>query len=92
MKDDFLTSNDLWKIYFYTHLLTAGVALLIGWTQFASKLRTKSIKTHRAIGKIYLAPVMISLITAIYIGFYATGAIITITGIVLIGAFGITQH
>ncbi len=85
MKGDLLTSNALWKICFYTHLLTGGVALLIGWAQFSSKLRSKSIKTHRAIGKVYLASVMISSITAIYIGFYATGGIITITGMVLIG-------
>lgn len=85
MKGDLLTSNSPWKICFYTHLLTGGVALLIGWVQFSSKLRSKSIKTHRAIGKIYLTSVMISSLTAIYIGFYATGGIITITGMVLIG-------
>jgi hypothetical protein len=36
MKGDLLTSNALWKICFYTHLLTGGVALLIGWAQFSS--------------------------------------------------------
>ncbi len=85
MKSDLLTSNALWKMCFYIHLLTGGIALLIGWTQFSSKLRSKSIKAHRVIGKIYLTSVMISSLTAIYIGFYATGGIITITGMVLIG-------
>ena len=60
IKTEMILSNLFWKIGFHIHIIFAAVALLIGWMQFISKLRIKSIKIHKGIGKIYIVSVLIS--------------------------------
>ena len=50
-------------------------SLLVGWSQFSSKLRKKNLTLHRNIGKIYLLSVLISGPCGIYIAQFATGGI-----------------
>ncbi len=78
-------SNMVWKIGFYGHISFGGLALLTGWSQFSKKIRTKNLKLHRNLGKIYVLSVFISGICAVYIGFFATGGIITALGFILLG-------
>jgi uncharacterized membrane protein len=80
-----LLTNTLWNIVFYTHITLGGIALLIGWTQFSSKIRTRNLLLHKQIGKIYLIAVILSSIAGIYIGFYATGGIISSSGFICLG-------
>jgi uncharacterized membrane protein len=80
-----LLKNDLWNIAFYTHILLGGLALLIGWTQFSSKIRDTSITLHRRIGKLYVIAVLLSSIAGICIGFFATGGIATSLGFICLG-------
>ncbi|MFT5167375.1 MAG: putative membrane protein [Saprospiraceae bacterium] len=84
-KSTALLADALWNISFYTHISLGGIALLIGWTGFSKKLRTKNIEIHRNIGKAYIAAVLLSAIGGIYIGFFATGGIITSTGFISLG-------
>ena len=42
-KPDILLSNVFWNVGFYTHIIFGGIALLIGWAQFSTKLRNKNI-------------------------------------------------
>lgn len=80
--------NDfVWNTGFYGHIIFGGLALLIGWLQFSEKLRKKNIKVHRNIGKVYMIAVLISGICSIYIGFYATGGLISASGFISLGIF-----
>jgi uncharacterized membrane protein len=80
-----LLSNTFWNIGFYTHILLGGFALLIGWIQFSSKTRKNNISLHRLIGKLYVIAVIFSSIAGIYIGFFATGGIVTSLGFIGLG-------
>ena len=89
-KSNELLTNTIWNIAFYTHIILGGVALLIGWLQFNSKLRIKNLSVHRAIGKIYIMCVLPSSLAGIGIGFFATGGFITATGFICLGIIWFT--
>ncbi|MCH4824401.1 DUF2306 domain-containing protein [Gramella lutea] len=82
-KSQDILNNVTWNYAFYGHIILGGVALLIGWTQFSSRLRRKHIKVHRTIGKLYLLSVLISGLCGIYIAQYATGGITNVIGFTL---------
>lgn len=84
-KSQELLNNTLWNIGLYGHLTLGGIALFIGWTQFSSKLRKKRMNLHRALGKAYVISVLISGICAVYIGFYATGGMVSSVGFISLG-------
>jgi len=84
-KSDALLQDNLWNIGFYTHIIFGGIALLIGWIQFSKKLRLKNVTIHRNIGKLYIITVLASSIAGIYIGFFATGGIVSELGFILLG-------
>lgn len=75
----------VWNIAFYTHIVLGGIALLIGWTQFSPKVRLKNLRLHRQLGKVYLIAVLLSAITGIYIGFFATGGLTASMGFIALG-------
>lgn len=81
---ELLTSTS-WNIAFYIHIILGGIALLTGWTQFSSKMREKNLALHRQMGKVYVISVMFSSLAGIYIGFFATGGIISATGFICLG-------
>ena len=85
MKDDILLHNVLWNIGFYTHISFGGLALLIGWVQFNKRIRKRNINIHRKIGKLYIIAVVFSSLTAVYVGFYATGGVVAATGFIILG-------
>jgi len=72
--------NQVWSLFFHQHILLGGVALLIGWTQFSKKIRSKNISLHRTIGKVYVAACLLSGCAGLYIAFYATGGLIASLG------------
>ena len=80
-----LLENQLWNIGFYGHITFGGIALLTGWSQFSKKIRSRNLKLHRNLGKIYVVSALISGICAIYIGFYATGGFIAAAGFISLG-------
>lgn len=75
-----LLADNLWNVLFYTHIILGGIALLIGWLQFNKKLRVKNLNLHRKVGKIYVISVLLSAISGLYIGYFATGGIIAKSG------------
>ncbi len=89
-KSNELLSNTAWNIGFYTHIILGGIALLIGWIQFSSKLRLQNLSIHRVIGKIYVACVLPASLAGIGIGFFATGGLITATGFICLGIIWFT--
>jgi len=84
-KSDELLLNVIWNTGFYTHIILGGIALLIGWLQFSTKLRLNNLSLHRTIGKIYIVAVLLSSLAGIGIGFFATGGWITSTGFIGLG-------
>ena len=79
-----LLASTFWRVQFYTHISFGGLALLIGWVQFSKKIREKNITLHRNIGKVYVLSVILSGISGLYIGYYATGGIISASGFMLL--------
>lgn len=80
-----LLADTVWNIGFYGHIILGGVALMTGWSQFSQKIRTKNLKLHRNLGKIYVLAVLISGVCAVYIGFFATGGLIPSVGFICLG-------
>jgi len=59
-KSNEILTSTIWNIAFYIHIILGGLALLIGWLQFNSKIRIKRVKLHRLIGKVYIVSVFFS--------------------------------
>ncbi len=84
-KSQELLNNLAWNIGFYGHIIFGGISLLIGWIQFSTHIRNTRITWHKNVGKTYLIAVLISGICSIYIGFFATGGFISMSGFILLG-------
>lgn len=84
-KTETLLTNSIWRLGFYTHIIMGGIALAVGWMQFSKKIRTRNLKLHKIIGKVYLYAVLLSGTAGIGIGFFATGALIPVLGFVSLG-------
>src|ERR1700761_6584402 len=48
----------VWKAAFYTHVFSAIVALLAGFTQFSKDFLKQNRGLHRLMGKIYVADIL----------------------------------
>ncbi len=70
-KPAWLLTDTFWNVAFYTHIILGGLALLIGWVQFSSKLRIKTPLLHRQVGKIYVGSVLLSSLAGFYIALFA---------------------
>jgi len=84
-KSEELLSDTIWNTGFYGHIILGGLALLIGWLQFSEKIRIYNIGLHRKIGITYVIAVLISGVCGLYIGFYATGGIVSQLGFISLG-------
>lgn len=80
-----ISSNQIWRIAFYGHIIFGGLALLTGWSQFSKKLRSRKLNLHRNLGKIYVVAVLISGSCGVYIGFFADGGLIPALGFICLG-------
>lgn len=80
-----LLTNTFWNIGFYTHIILGGLALLTGWTQFNSNFRNRNLSLHRRMGMVYIVAVVLSSISGIYIGFFATGGFLSSLGFITLG-------
>ena len=85
-KTEALLANTGWNIGFYVHILAGGLALLLGWSQFSSRLRNHSLSLHRSIGKIYVAAAVLSGTAGFLIAFSATGGRVATGGFAALAA------
>jgi uncharacterized membrane protein len=85
-----ILESTIWNIAFRLHIFPGGIALLTGWSQFNSKLRTTRLSLHRTLGKIYVAAVLISGLAGLYIAFYATGGMVSQWGFGLLAVAWLT--
>ncbi|PZR37081.1 MAG: hypothetical protein DI538_12990 [Azospira oryzae] len=81
-KDNSILDSLYWNSAFYIHIILGGVALLVGWLQFSSKLRKRYLHIHRNTGKVYVITAILSAVAGLYIAFYATGGIIAKVGFI----------
>jgi uncharacterized membrane protein len=84
-KSDELLNSIFWNSGFYIHIVLGGLALLIGWIQFSSKMRAKRIILHRQIGKVYVISSLLSGLASLYVAFYSTGGPIASLGFACLG-------
>lgn len=79
-----MSLDNLWYVMVYIHIVTSISAICTGWLQFIGKLRAKSIRAHRALGKIYSYCVLLGGVSGIYLSFYATGGWVSSVGFLLL--------
>ncbi|MFT0716169.1 DUF2306 domain-containing protein [Flagellimonas lutimaris] len=84
-KSNELLASKIWKMGFYGHISFGGIALLTGWSQFIKKLRAKRLNLHRNIGKIYVISALLSGLCGVYLGFFATGGLVSAIGFISLG-------
>lgn len=66
-----------WKIAFYVHISSSFLVILAGLTQFSNTILKKYPRTHRNIGKLYVAVILfISGPSGLLMAFYANGGIL----------------
>ena len=63
---------EIWKLFFFPHILLGILALLIGAYQLTNKSR-RNRKLHRLLGRIYGFAVFVNVLVVPYISLYATG-------------------
>jgi pimeloyl-ACP methyl ester carboxylesterase len=85
LKEDTVLQDMAWKVNFNIHIVSGGIAMLIGWMQFSQKLLRKHPNWHRSIGKIYFIAGLSCGLSGIVVGFYAHGGPIAQMGFVLAG-------
>jgi len=85
-----LVADSVWHTLFYTHITFGGIAMLTGWTQFSTRLRSRYLNMHRLLGKIYVIAVVLSSGAGLYIAFFASGGIICATGFGLLAILWFT--
>lgn len=79
-KTNYVLNQPLWNVAFYFHIISAGIALLIGWSQFSDKIRTNKVKIHRLLGKIYVIASLFGALAGAYLSFYATAGLLSTFG------------
>lgn len=84
-KGDVLLKDVLWNVSFYIHIITGGLALLIGWLQFSRKFRLRQQSIHRTVGKLYAVLAVFSSIAGIHLAFFAFGGPIARSGFGCLG-------
>lgn len=73
-KPDSIVSSFWWRTGFHAHVLSGGIALAVGWTQFVDAWRTRFPQLHRVTGSMYVVLVLVSGVSALGISpFSSTG-------------------
>lgn len=86
-KNPILLDNRWYQFGFYTHIISGGVALLTGWSQFSKRWRQRYLNTHRVLGKIYVVAALLASASGFAIAFFATGGWTSVWGFALLGLF-----
>ena len=60
LKSEAVVSDEWWRLAFYSHIITGGVALSVGWSQFVNSWRQHHPEIHRSVGKVYVFMVCVS--------------------------------
>jgi uncharacterized membrane protein (DUF2068 family) len=69
-----------WKMYFYMHIFSSSISLLVGFIQFLPRIRQEKINFHKILGFIYLVFVLVGGFSALKISPYVTGGVVSSLG------------
>lgn len=84
LKSPEVLKSKLWWFFLYVHIVSGGIAILIGWIQFNKNLLQKRVNWHRNIGKLYIISALLCALSGFYIGFYATGGWLAALGFIMV--------
>ncbi|CAM3926152.1 DUF2306 domain-containing protein [Cohnella lubricantis] len=70
--DDPSFPYEMWKLFFYPHIVLGTIALLIGTYQLTRRSRLNPNR-HRILGRIYGISILLNVLVVPYIALYATG-------------------
>lgn len=83
-KQDYI-GNPIWMFAFYTHVFSAVVALMAGFTQFSKQFLQDHRQWHRWFGRVYVVVVLLINVPAgLIMGIYANGGMIGKTAFLLL--------
>lgn len=82
LKNPTILNSKTWYFFLYMHIISGGIAILVGWIQFNQKIRTKWTYMHRTIGKFYFLSAILCSLSGIYVGYFATGGWIAAAGFI----------
>ncbi|WP_230684901.1 DUF2306 domain-containing protein [Cellulomonas sp. JZ18] len=80
----------------YVHIVSSSVALLVGPLQFSQRLRRRSLRTHRLLGRVYLGGVAVGAVSAVLmlptnsagvVGFFGFGALAVVWAVAAVRAY-----
>ncbi|NIK78313.1 uncharacterized membrane protein YozB (DUF420 family) [Paenibacillus castaneae] len=77
---------EIWKLFFYPHILLGIAALLIGAYQLTKSSR-RNPKRHKMLGRIYGVSILINVLVVPYIALYATGGTPTTIAFLVLDVF-----
>ncbi|MEU0505632.1 DUF2306 domain-containing protein [Nocardia sp. NPDC005998] len=63
------------QVAFYLHIIFAGIALALGPWQFATRLRTRQPRIHRAIGRAYLISIAVGSTAALVMSMFSSAGL-----------------
>ncbi len=79
-----LLLDTLYSTTFYSHVIFASLALVIGPFQFFKRIRTRYRKWHIAVGQVYVVCCFIGATTGFYISFFTFGGFIATLGFIML--------
>lgn len=85
-KTDF-TSDAAWFWVLRIHIVLALIALLMGPIGFFERLRRRSIRAHRYVGRIYVISILLNFFPSVYLAFFATGGAPSVIGFLFLDLF-----
>jgi len=69
-----------WVNFLYLHVVGSAVALAIGPMLFSTRIRSKHLRLHRRLGKLYVVSIAAGGGSGIYLSFEALGGLMSQTG------------
>lgn len=64
-------NNYYWVFGFKIHIISSGIALLIGWVQFNKRIKASIPIVHRLVGYVFFISVFIGGMSGLYLSFYS---------------------
>lgn len=77
---------EIWKLFFFPHILLGTLALLIGAYQLTNKSR-RNRKLHMLLGRIYGLTIFVNVLVVPYISLYSTGGTPTTIAFLVLDIF-----
>ena len=75
-KEEAIRSSSVWLLAFYMHIVFGGLALLVGWVQFFTRLR----RFHKWVGISYFVFVLLGGLSGAYLALFASTGTVAASG------------